>query len=297
MTAIQCFKHKSDIGEWRHFHRDPHPFLRPYVIRYRGLEGYRRREPGIGIPSPTGALVIGFGTWSEIRSRRRKTVQFRSERAYLSGLREHSIATAFEAGYSGVIVDLTPLGVRRLTGAPVSLLSNGQVNAAEFLNDCDTLQDELKDGCDWSARFEMVEHFIGNRIENSVAPHPIARLAWERIVATHGSMRVRCLASELGVSTTKLVSLFREEIGLSPKRVLQLVRLDLALGLATAGDAAWSRLAVRSGYYDQAHLANDFKRRLDMTPTELRTCATGRRVAGNLPLGVLFADEPLNEHC
>ncbi|HEV7908434.1 MAG TPA: helix-turn-helix domain-containing protein, partial [Pseudonocardiaceae bacterium] len=88
--------------------------------------------------------------------------------------------------------------------------------------------------------------------------------AWERLLSTSGSVSVADLARETGWSSRHLGNRFRTEIGLSPKEAARVVRFDHARRLlqATAGTGSRARiaeLAVACGYYDQAHLARDFR--------------------------------------
>ena len=78
------------------------------------------------------------------------------------------------------------------------------------------------------------------------------------------------LCEELGWSRRRLVARFREEIGLPPKAVARLFRFEHALELADGG-AGWAEVAVAAGYYDQAHLINEFRSITGITPRQYVT--------------------------
>lgn len=101
---------------------------------------------------------------------------------------------------------------------------------------------------------------------------------------------MRALAAETGVSQKHLIHLFREQVGLAPKRYARIVRLNALLRQMSAptapasasasarlADAArngaprtrpdWADLAVRFGYYDQAHFVREFREFTGTTPT------------------------------
>ncbi len=88
------------------------------------------------------------------------------------------------------------------------------------------------------------------------------------------------LAEEVGLSERHLRRLIRERLGTGPKRVQRILRLNRAVALADAtARPDWSRLAVRTGYYDQAHLTGEFRVLTGLTPTELHAERTTQRRA------------------
>ncbi len=87
--------------------------------------------------------------------------------------------------------------------------------------------------------------------------------------------QVHALAARLGVSERQLRQVFREEIGISPKRYARIARIRRVV--ARAGSARWARLAAESGFYDQAHLNAEFSDLLGVTPRAF--------LAGELPAG------------
>ena len=73
-----------------------------------------------------------------------------------------------------------------------------------------------------------------------------------------------------GLSTRQLRGLALDHAGLGPKRLARVRRLDGALPqLATDPDLA--RVALRHGWYDHAHLSNDFRALTGASPTQWRT--------------------------
>ncbi len=91
-------------------------------------------------------------------------------------------------------------------------------------------------------------------------------------LASHGneSLSVRGLARRASLSTRRVQTLFRDRVGLAPKRLMRITRFQRALGLARANDSlSWSAIAARAGYYDQAHLIHEAQDIVGCTPAEL----------------------------
>lgn len=82
---------------------------------------------------------------------------------------------------------------------------------------------------------------------------------------------VRQLADRLGTSARTLERAFATHVGLAPRTLLRIVRIQRALLLARAHRALrWSSIAVRAGYYDQSHFVRDFKELVGRLPSEFR---------------------------
>jgi transcriptional regulator GlxA family with amidase domain len=71
----------------------------------------------------------------------------------------------------------------------------------------------------------------------------------------------------VGVNGRKLERLFRRDVGLSPKLLARIVRFQNVIATVERNARRdWAALALDCGYYDQAHLINDFRRFAGMSP-------------------------------
>ena len=82
-------------------------------------------------------------------------------------------------------------------------------------------------------------------------------------------MDIAALSRELGYSHKHLVSLFRDQIGLSPKLAARLLRFDRLVRELRLGPRPWAKLAYELGFSDQAHLAREVRRFAGLTPSAL----------------------------
>ena len=84
---------------------------------------------------------------------------------------------------------------------------------------------------------------------------------------------VEDLATQTGFGKRSLQRLFREYVGIPPKWVIRRYRLHelldrLEARLEAAPQESWSDLALQLGYFDQAHLINDFKAITGYSPAD-----------------------------
>ncbi|MBC7895887.1 MAG: helix-turn-helix domain-containing protein, partial [Cytophagaceae bacterium] len=82
--------------------------------------------------------------------------------------------------------------------------------------------------------------------------------AVERIEATDGAVVIADLARELGTTPRHLQRLFGDTVGISPKLLCRIRRFQRVFSAWRDDPGNWAEVAVRCGYFDQAHLVRDF---------------------------------------
>lgn len=87
-----------------------------------------------------------------------------------------------------------------------------------------------------------------------------------------GQVSVEELAKEAHVSNRTLERIFKEKVGIPPKEFLRIVRFQEVLKRlrpAPVPEESLLRIAFELGYYDHAHLTNEFKKYAGILPSEL----------------------------
>ena len=246
--------------------RAPHPALARHVRDYYGFREdtgaplLRREGPGSSV-----VLIISFGHEWRIGDALRPSAPFERLTSFVGGLRASSVLSQHAGRANGMQVNLTPLAAHTLFRVPMHELSGAVVPVDALLgDDANRLVERLHDAPSWDERFALVEAALATRLA-AAAPTPGAEWAWRQIFETRGRVRIGALCHELGWSRRRLAATFREEIGLPPKVVTRLVRLEHAVELAQSG-REWAQVAYLSGYYDQSHLVNEFREITGTTP-------------------------------
>lgn len=81
-------------------------------------------------------------------------------------------------------------------------------------------------------------------------------------------MGLAALRAQTGLTDARLISLFREQVGVTPKRLARIHRFDRALNLLTRERGTLATVAQRAGYFDQPHMNADFREMAGLTPRE-----------------------------
>lgn len=116
-------------------------------------------------------------------------------------------------------------------------------------------------------RLRVLEAALLARLPQAYPCDPLVAHIVRQTQQTHGKASVAAMTAALGLSERQLRNRFAPSVGLTPKRLARIVRLEQTL---TLGDAqpqlAGAELAHLGGYFDQAHLSRDFRTLLGTTP-------------------------------
>jgi AraC-like DNA-binding protein len=126
-------------------------------------------------------------------------------------------------------------------------------------------------------RIEVLEQFLTAVVRT--APRPEVAFAIRCLTRRGGALSIDALSTAAGVPRRQLERRFQSDVGLSPKTFARLLRLNRAAGLILKRQSLVD-VAATCGYFDQAHMSNDFRRLIQQSPHEWQ------RMAGTL--GPLF---------
>ncbi|WP_404794648.1 AraC family transcriptional regulator [Streptomyces tendae] len=177
-----------------------------------------------------------------------------------------TVGERFEAVY-GITVMLTPVAAYRLLGVPASALESRNIDLADlFGSEVERLVEKLAERPDWDGRFALLDRVLSGRLLSGPVSAPEVTQAWRELQRTAGRTPVRQLAAQVGWSGRQLERRFLEQVGLPPKSLAQVLRLQEALRQRADG-LAWAEAAVVAGYHDQSHFARSFKAMVGCTPS------------------------------
>jgi AraC-like DNA-binding protein len=165
-----------------------------------------------------------------------------------------SVAVMFETGAG-----------RAMFGVPMSEARNTLVPLdAVWGRAASTLRERVLDAETPEGKVRVVEHVLLEQRSDRLPERAIGCAA----AALACGASVSEVTDHTGMSSTRFVRLFRQQIGLTPKRFARVQRLQRLLrGLGPRTDVDWARAAVKHGFYDQSHLVNDFHELTGITPT------------------------------
>jgi AraC-like DNA-binding protein len=250
------------------------PLLRPFVASYSDFDmaGW---PPGRhrGLPDGTLELVVSVGAPLTVRRAGDPDV---AAAATVAGLRSGPVAILHDGRQRGVQLALTPRGSRALLGLPAAALAEGVWPLEDIVGRrCRELTDRLADAPDAASRATVLDAVLTRWAVEGDYPQ-VVDAAWRGLALSAGRVPVSRIAEQVALGRRHLGQLFRAELGLTPKTVARIFRFGQARRCLRSGrTASLAQAAVACGYFDQAHLANDWK--------ELAGCTPGQWMAEELP--------------
>jgi AraC-like DNA-binding protein len=194
---------------------------------------------------------------------------------WYSGISSVPIDTEAPLGSAVVGVAFTPIGAQSVLHLPPRLTAN-RTDSFEALigREAHLLHQRLLDTEDPVARLLCAEDFLLQRSASGTAIHPLVNWAARLLATSGGQIDIRQLVKESGYSRKQLALLFGEQVGLAPKTLARIHRFQTALSTIGASDTHdWCDVALRVGYYDQAHMINEFRSLSGLTPGEIARLA------------------------
>jgi AraC-like DNA-binding protein len=149
-------------------------------------------------------------------------------------------------------------------------LHNTDIALSElYPGEADRLLNEVCSATDEHAQFLVVERYLNRKLTNAAPIHPVVAYAVEQLSSAGAVGSIRRIQSDTGLSHTRFIQLFRENVGLTPKLFFRVRRFHtLQDRIAKGVTVNWAELAVDCGYFDQAHLIRDFRAFAGITPIE-----------------------------
>ncbi|MBZ5525506.1 MAG: helix-turn-helix domain-containing protein [Acidobacteriia bacterium] len=247
-------------GKFMHSRRSPSPGLAAWIDHYwvvrwdlRGYEPYTAET----LPHPNFQVVFEKG------------------RSAVSGVFTGKFTRTLEGKSHVFGIKFTPGGFRPFLKAPASSFRNRTVPVRRiFGKDADALEVVLTGSSEENAMIEAANAFFRARIPQADKEVEAASLLVRRILEERDIRTVDDLVERTGIGKRTLQRIFNEYVGVSPKWVIRRYRLHELMERFNSGEQLdCARLAVELGYFDQAHLINDFRAIVGYSPTQYQRLA------------------------
>jgi AraC-like DNA-binding protein len=164
-------------------------------------------------------------------------------------------------------VRLHPAALRSVVRCEARELTEDAFDLEAVLGRTGELQERLAHApCD-SARAALLDAWLRKIVR--AGPRDEVATAVSLIESRRGAVSLRALSRHVSVGPRHLERAFRRDVGIAPKTLARLARLQHALGRISTG-APLASIALECGYYDQPHMTRDFALLADTSPAEWR---------------------------
>lgn len=296
MSDVNLHESRQDtsLGRWRTAWRAAHSALSEFVSGYVACASVlpspvRERQ----LPFPEVLLFLNFGTSHRQFDATGARGWVTRDGVWVSGVRTGFQLSEAAGERDFMIVRFSPLGAHRFLGVPSGLIAS-QVTELDALDRGLTrlILSKVAAVRNPSERFAALDALIAERVAQTTVRGDISR-AWRVLEAGNGCVPIARLLDYTGLSHRTLITRFRTQIGLAPKRAARLLRfhhavrlLDMRMRRAGAEPAGQpclepktasgsrslfldgARIAQECGYFDEPHFIREFRRFAGLTPVE-----------------------------
>jgi len=169
-------------------------------------------------------------------------------------------------------IDFHPHGLSMFLDLPMKEIFNHSIPLRFVLHDTvNQLEDELSSADSHEERVKITENFLISRLRKNEKKYHYDKIRnlINLINKEKGLVDINTLVADTFLSRKQFERVFAEIIGTSPKQFLKVVRFQNAIYEKTQNpDLNLTELAYKCGYFDQAHMINDFKTLSGYTPLQ-----------------------------
>jgi len=247
----------------------PRPELSAFVKFYWTLEVPKRDEVSKQLLLPDGCLEMAFALGDDVK-------RFVSEDEFVISPRQMIIGQITKQCYiqpTGYVnsfsVRFYPYGFAAFSSIPLHELADSEIDLDLVFGkeDSQVLSQRILEAQNTQERLKIVEDFLLSKLSEESFIHSIVKSTVDSIIEVKGNTSIKELFNEIGMSRRQLERHFMQKIGMSPKQLGKVVRLQSALKIMlNKNSKSLTDIAYESDYYDQNHFIKDFKTFSGITP-------------------------------
>ena len=249
----------------------PHPDLAALVKCYWTLEVPAGIDPQRQRIIPDGCIEMAFILGDDIK-------RYTSEDEFILQPRAMVLGQTLEPFYiepTGYVntfaVRFYPYGFANFVSTPIHELANKETSLEVLFGPdlSDRLEQDIIQARDSKQRIEIVERMLLDKLNAETTIDKIVGSTVDILLASKGGTSIQAIFDGDPSQRRKLERKFRRQIGISPKQLSKVIRLQSALKmLLNEEDISLTHIAYESEYYDQAHFSKDFKQFTGITPKD-----------------------------
>lgn len=164
-----------------------------------------------------------------------------------------------------------PYGFANFITVPLKELENKETPITELFDEAKAkeLEQHIIHAAGSEQRIELVEAFLIDKFNEKGTIDQVVKTTIDALISTKGSTQIGTILKEELSKRRQLERKFSKQVGLSPKQLGKVIRLQAALKmLLNENPEKLTQIAYESEYYDQAHFIKDFKDFTGINPKE-----------------------------
>lgn len=164
-----------------------------------------------------------------------------------------------------------PFGFANFVNTPIKNLADKETPILQLFGEtiAEKLEQEIIRAVDDKERIAVVEAFLLKKFNEKATIDQVVKTTIETLLLTKGNKAINDIVKDNLSKRRQLERKFFKQVGLSPKQLGKVIRLQAALKLLLNQKTEnLTRIAYDSEYYDQAHFNRDFKELTGLSPKD-----------------------------
>ena len=249
----------------------PHPDLSALVKCYWSLEVPAEMQAPKQRIVPDGCIEMFFILGDDVR-------RYTSEDEFVIQPRAMVLGQITEPFYIQPVghvntfaIRFYPYGFANFVDTEIRNLADKDTPLAQLFGQepAEDLTQEIRQATTSQQRIGIIEDFLLQKLIDSSTIDRLVKSTIDSLLMSKGSVSIKDIARDNDVSRRSLERKFVKQVGISPKQLSKVIRLQAALkSMLNRQTESLTEVAYENEYYDQAHFIKDFKELTGTSPKD-----------------------------
>lgn len=241
--------------------------LDSYIDSIIYIEGNNK---GTGLPKTAMSLVFNLEDSFKLFTDKQFTKFIDYKKHWVTGLQTKPTNVESYGTSKMLVVQFKTLGAFVFLNDPLHYYTDEYISLDNIFNkQADETWEQLQEAQSLNERVLIVENFLYRKLLTNRLPNEKLISSIKILLENKTNLSITEICKQQNVSRKHLNNLSKEFIGVSPKTLSSLNRLQATLkNISSSKAGKLTTLAYEQDYFDQAHFINDFKRFTDLKPNE-----------------------------
>ncbi|UII79418.1 helix-turn-helix domain-containing protein [Flagellimonas sp. CMM7] len=248
----------------------PHPDLSAIVNFYWTLEVPFDVNNSKQKIIPDGFIEMTFNLGDKIKRYTSDSEFILHPCAMVMGQRTKSYYIEPTGDVNSFAICFYPYGFSNFVDTPLKNLVDKEIPLKDLLGEiaAKELEKKIVNASNKQQRIKIVESFLLNKLNEETTIENIVKTTVDALYLANGNVPIKDILKEDLSKRRQLERKFAKQIGVSPKQLGKVIRLQTALKMLLNNETeSLTNIAYKSEYYDQAHFIKDFKEFTGVKPT------------------------------
>jgi AraC-like DNA-binding protein len=241
--------------------------LDKYIDSIIYLEGNNK---GTGLPKTAMSLIFNLEDNFKLFTDQNFTNYIDYKKHWVAGLQTKPTNVESYGISKMVVVQFKALGAFIILNDPLHYYTDNYIPLDNIFNkEADETWEQLQEAKTINEKLLITENFLYRKLLYNKLPSQKLIATIEILFDKNTNLSITDICKKFNISRKHLNNLSKEYVGVSPKMLSSLNRLQTTLRtISSSKTDKLTNVAYELEYFDQAHFNNDFKRFTNLKPTE-----------------------------